>query len=65
MTVVGCYQFRVTRDSELTVEDEDLKNLRTALQGELRQRQFGDAVRWKSPTPARRTWKNSCSPSST
>ncbi|MBN3005152.1 polyphosphate kinase 1 [Chromobacterium alkanivorans] len=45
MAVKGCYQFRVTRDSELTVEDEDVKNLRTALQGELRQRQFGDAVR--------------------
>ncbi|WP_028536996.1 polyphosphate kinase 1 [Paludibacterium yongneupense] len=45
MTIKGCYQFRVTRDSELNVEDEDLKNLRTALQGELRQRQFGDAVR--------------------
>ncbi|HJV07647.1 MAG TPA: polyphosphate kinase 1 [Chromobacteriaceae bacterium] len=45
MTVKGCYQFRVTRNSELNVEDEDLKNLRTALQGELRQRQFGDAVR--------------------
>ncbi|SCK06427.1 polyphosphate kinase 1 [Vogesella sp. LIG4] len=45
MTVKGCYQFRVTRDSELNVEDEDVKNLRTALQGELRQRQFGDAVR--------------------
>ncbi|WP_189529973.1 polyphosphate kinase 1 [Paludibacterium paludis] len=45
MTVKGCYQFRVTRDSELNVEDEDLKNLRTALQGELRQRQFGSAVR--------------------
>ncbi len=45
MTVKGCYQFRVTRDSELNVEDEDLKNLRTALQGELRQRQFGNAVR--------------------
>jgi polyphosphate kinase len=45
MTVKGCYQFRVTRNSELTVEDEDVKNLRTALQGELRQRQFGEAVR--------------------
>lgn len=45
MAVKGCYQFRVTRDSELNVEDEDVKNLRTALQGELRQRQFGDAVR--------------------
>lgn len=45
MTVKGCYQFRVTRDSELNVEDEDVKNLRTALQGELSQRQFGEAVR--------------------
>ncbi|RXZ45661.1 polyphosphate kinase 1 [Crenobacter cavernae] len=45
MAVKGCYQFRVTRNSELTVEDEDVKNLRTALQGELRHRQFGEAVR--------------------
>ncbi|MGL6071596.1 polyphosphate kinase 1, partial [Craterilacuibacter sp.] len=45
MTVKGCYQFRVTRNSELTLEEEDLKNLRTALQGELRHRQFGQAVR--------------------
>lgn len=45
MTVKGCYQFRVTRNSELNVEEEDLKNLRTALQGELRHRHFGEAVR--------------------
>lgn len=45
MTVKGCYQFRVTRNSELTVEEEEIKNLRTALQGELRHRQFGEAVR--------------------
>jgi len=45
MTVKGCYQFRVTRNSELNLEEEDMKNLRTALQGELRHRQFGDAVR--------------------
>lgn len=45
MSVKGCYQFRVTRNSELNLEDEDMKNLRTALQGELRHRQFGDAVR--------------------
>lgn len=45
MTVKGCYQFRVTRDSDLNVDDDDVKNLRTALQGELRQRQYGDAVR--------------------
>lgn len=45
MTVKGCYQFRVTRDSELTLDDEDTKDLRLALQGELSHRQFGDAVR--------------------
>ena len=45
MTVKGCYQFRVTRDSDLNVDDDDLKDLRIALQGELTQRQYGDAVR--------------------
>jgi polyphosphate kinase len=43
--VVGCHQFRVTRNSDLFVEEEDVKDLRTALQGELPQRHFGDAVR--------------------
>lgn len=45
MIMKGCYQFRVTRDSDLTVDDEDVKDLRAALQGELSERQFGDAVR--------------------
>lgn len=45
MEVKGCHQFRVTRDSDLTVDEEDLKNLRTAIQGELRDRLFGEAVR--------------------
>ncbi len=45
MTVKGCYQFRLTRDSELTLDDEDTKDLRAALQGELSHRQFGDSVR--------------------
>ena len=45
MNVIGCYQFRVTRNSDLFVDDEEVKNLRTALQGELPQRNFGDAVR--------------------
>src|SRR5690606_853669 len=31
--------------SDLFVDDEEIKNLRTALQGELPQRHFGDAVR--------------------
>ncbi len=45
MSVLGCYQFRVTRNSDLFVDEEEVKNLRTALQGELPQRHFGDAVR--------------------
>jgi polyphosphate kinase len=45
MNVLGCYQFRVTRNSDLFVEDEEVKDLRVALQGELPQRHFGDAVR--------------------
>ena len=38
-------QFRVTRDSELAVDEEDVQNLRTALRQGLEQRQFGQAVR--------------------
>ncbi|MHB1085277.1 MAG: polyphosphate kinase 1 [Thiobacillus sp.] len=45
MTVKGCYQFRVTRNSDLFVDDEETKNLRQVLQGELPQRHFGAAVR--------------------
>lgn len=45
MTVKGCYQFRVTRNSDLFVDEEEITNLREALQGELPHRQFGDAVR--------------------
>src|SRR5262245_44906797 len=45
MNVQGCYQFRVTRNSDLFVDEEEIKNLHTALQGELLHRHFGDAVR--------------------
>ncbi len=45
MSVLGCYQFRATRNSDLWVDEEEIKNLRLALQGELPQRHFGDAVR--------------------
>ncbi len=45
MTVEGCYQFRVTRNSDLFVDDEENKNLRETLAGELPQRHFGAAVR--------------------
>jgi len=45
MQVQGCYQWRVTRNSDLFVDEEEITNLRLALQGELSQRNFGAAVR--------------------
>ena len=45
MKVIDCYQFRLTRNSELFVDEEEVKDLRTALRGELPHRQFGDEVR--------------------
>lgn len=45
MEVKGFYQFRVTRDSDLSVDEVELTNLRTAIQSELHDRQYGRAVR--------------------
>jgi polyphosphate kinase len=45
MRVVGCHQFRVTRDSDLWVHEEEVDDLLSALKGELPGRNFGDAVR--------------------
>ena len=45
MTIRSLNQFRVTRNSDLFVDEEEVTDLRTALQGELPQRQFGDSVR--------------------
>ena len=45
MEVLSCHQFRVTRNSDLFVDEEEVKNLRVSLQGELPQRHFGNAVR--------------------
>ncbi len=45
MRVNGCYQFRVTRNSDLWVDEEEVENLLHALKGELQSRRFGAAVR--------------------
>ncbi|NYT86356.1 polyphosphate kinase 1 [Pollutimonas harenae] len=45
LEVKGVYQWRVTRNSDLFVDEEEITNLRQALQGELSQRNFGAAVR--------------------
>ncbi len=44
-TVKAAYQFRVTRNSHLFIDKEELTNLHQALKGELHQRNFGHAVR--------------------
>ena len=45
MKVKGAYQFRVTRNSELFVDEEEVENLASALKGELLSRGFRPAVR--------------------
>lgn len=45
MTVDGCFQFRVTRNSDLFVDEEEVDDLLHALKGELDNRRYGDAVR--------------------
>ncbi|TXT37191.1 MAG: polyphosphate kinase, partial [Comamonadaceae bacterium] len=44
-TVGDFSQFRVTRHSDLSVDEEDVKNLRTALRQGLEHRNYGQAVR--------------------
>jgi polyphosphate kinase len=45
MSVKGCFQFRVTRNSDLWVDEEEVDDLLSALKGELFGRHYGDAVR--------------------
>ncbi len=43
--VIAYSQFRVTRDSDLWIDEDEVMNLRQALRGELPNRQYGAAVR--------------------
>jgi polyphosphate kinase len=43
--VRGAYQFRVTRDSELELEEDETENLARVLSEELRERGYAEAVR--------------------
>ena len=45
MLVHGCYQFRVTRNSELLVDEEEVEDLMLALEDELYDRPYATAVR--------------------
>jgi polyphosphate kinase len=54
LVVRSCNQFRITRNSELFVDEDEITNLRVALQGELPARHLGNAVRLEvsAETPA-------------
>ncbi|MCW8841121.1 MAG: polyphosphate kinase 1, partial [Gammaproteobacteria bacterium] len=45
MKVQGCYQFRVTRNSDLFVDEEEVDDLLRAVEGELPSRRYGEEVR--------------------
>ncbi len=45
MRATGCYQFRVTRNGDLLLDDEEVDDLLRAVEGELPGRRFADAVR--------------------
>jgi len=45
MKVKGCYQFRLTRNADLSVDTEGVEDLARALRGGLFSRRYGDAVR--------------------
>ncbi len=45
VTVLGCYQFRITRNSDLYVDLEEVEDLARTLEGELPSRLYGEAIR--------------------
>ncbi|MDH5357502.1 MAG: polyphosphate kinase 1 [Gammaproteobacteria bacterium] len=45
MKIKGCYQFRVTRNSDLAIDTEETSDLLVAISDELTHRNYGDEVR--------------------
>ncbi|MGI9614572.1 MAG: polyphosphate kinase 1 [Acidimicrobiales bacterium] len=43
--LVGAWPFRVTRNADFTIDDQDADDLLEAIEGELRRRRFGRAIR--------------------
>merc|ERR1711941_198620 len=45
MKVKGCYQFRVTRNADLEIDEDATRDLASALEDELHSRNFGEEMR--------------------
>ena len=45
MKIKGCFQFRVTRNSDLAIDTEETSDLLATIADELTQRNYGDEVR--------------------
>ncbi|TQV72167.1 polyphosphate kinase 1 [Aliikangiella marina] len=45
MKATGCYQFRVTRNSDLDVNEEEMEDIAAEVKGKLLNRRYGNAVR--------------------
>lgn len=45
MEMLGCYQFRLTRNADLSFDQNEVEDLALTLRGELHSRRYGDAVR--------------------
>ena len=58
---LGYWPFRVTRNSELYIDEEETANLLKAVENELHNRRKGDAVRLEMVTIARRRFARRCS----
>ena len=45
MSVTGCHQFKITRNTNLLIDEEEVLDIKSALQGELSSQGYGGAIR--------------------
>ena len=56
MHVLGCYQFRVTRNSDLFVDEEEVKDCAPRSGANCSSATSATRCAWRSPTTAPRRW---------